>query len=45
MAGVYRPRDPEKTDRFQAEYESRFWREYGFFRLIVKEVVEPVDCR
>jgi hypothetical protein len=40
MAGVYRPRHPERTvlyrvplhhfDRFPTEYESRFEREYGF---------------
>ncbi|MFO7733822.1 MAG: hypothetical protein R6X21_09245 [Candidatus Aminicenantes bacterium] len=50
MAGVYRPRHPERTvlyrvlfhhfDRFLTEYESRFEREYGFFRPVVKEVVE-----
>jgi len=43
MAGVYRPRHPERTvlnralfhhfDRFLTEYESRFEREYGFFRF------------
>jgi len=55
MAGVYRPRHPERTvlyrvlfhhfDRFLTEYESRFEREYGFFRPIVKEVVERyLDC-
>jgi len=55
MAGVYRPRHPERTvlyrvlfhhfDRFLIEYESRFEREYGFFRQIVKEVVERyLDC-
>ena len=48
MAGVYRPRHPERTvlyrvlfhyfDRFLADYESRFEKEYGFFRPIVKEV-------
>jgi len=48
MAGVYRPRHPERTilyrvlfhyfDRFLAEYENRFEKEYGFFRPIVKEV-------
>jgi hypothetical protein len=27
-------------DQFLAEYESRFEKEYGFFRLIVKEVAE-----
>jgi len=45
MAGVYRPRHPERTvlyrvlfhcfDWFQAEYEGRFEKEYGFFRPIV----------
>ncbi len=55
MAGVYRPRHPERTafyrvlfhyfDQFLAEYESRFEKEYGFFRQIVKEVVERyLDC-
>jgi hypothetical protein len=43
MAGVYLPRHPERTvlyrvlfhhfDRFLTEYESRFKREYGFFRF------------
>ena len=48
-------RHPERTvlyrvlfhhfDRFLTEYESRFEREYGFFRPIVKEVVERyLDC-
>jgi hypothetical protein len=41
MAGVYRPQHPERTvlyrvifhhfDRFLAEYETRFEKEYGFF--------------
>ena len=55
MAGVYRPRHPERTvlyrvlfhhfDRFLAEYEIRFEREYGFFRTIDREVVERyLDC-
>ena len=55
MAGVYRPRHPERTvlyrvlfhhfDRFLTEYEGRFEREYGYFRPIVKEVVEKyLDC-
>jgi hypothetical protein len=45
MVGVYRPRHPERTvlyrvlshlfDRFLAEYETRFEREYGFSRPIV----------
>jgi ribosomal protein S27E len=55
VPGVYRPRHPERTalyrvlfyhfDRFLAEYEGRFEREYGYFRPIVKEVVERyLDC-
>jgi hypothetical protein len=32
-------------DRFLTEYEGRFEQEYGFFRLIIKEVVECYfDC-
>jgi hypothetical protein len=52
---IYRPRHPERTvhyrglfhcfERFLAEYESHYEKEYGFFRPIVKEVVEKVmDC-
>ena len=55
MAGVYRPRHPERTvlyrvlfhhfERFLTEYESRFEREYGFLRPVVKEVIEKyLDC-
>ena len=55
MVGVYRPRHPERTvlyrvlfhyfERFLAEYEGRFQREYGFLRPIIKEVVERyLDC-
>jgi len=55
VPGIYRPRHPERTvlyrvlfhhfDRFLTEYESRFERAYGFFRPIVKEVVERyLDC-
>jgi ribosomal protein S27E len=55
VAGVYRPRHPERTvlyrvlfhyfDRFLAEYEGRFEKEYGFLRPIIKEVVERyLDC-
>ena len=55
MAGVYRPRHPERTvlyrvlfhhfERFLAEYEDRFEREYGYFRPIIKDVVEKyLDC-
>jgi hypothetical protein len=50
MAGVYRPRHPERTvlyrvlshhfDGFLAAYEDRFEREYRYFRPVVKEVVE-----
>jgi ribosomal protein S27E len=48
MAGVYRPRHPERTvlyrvlfhyfDRFLAEYEGQFEKEYGFLRPIIKDV-------
>ena len=48
MAGVYRPRHPEWTvlyrvlfhhlERFLAEYECRFEREYDFLRPSFKEV-------
>jgi hypothetical protein len=32
-------------DRFLAEYESRFQKEYGFFRPVIKDVVERyLDC-
>ena len=55
MAGVYRPRHPERAvlyrvlfhyfDRFLAEYESRFEKEHGFLRPIIKEVAERyLDC-
>ena len=55
MAGVYRPRHPERTvlyrvlfhyfDHFLGEYENRFEKEYGYFRPTVKEVVERyLDC-
>ena len=55
MPGIYRPRHPERTvlyrvffhhfERFVAEYESRFERDYGYFRPIVKDVVEKyLDC-
>lgn len=50
MAGVFGPRHPERTvrywvmfhrfERFLAEYEGRFEKEFGFLRLIVREVVE-----
>ncbi len=45
MAGVYRPRHPERTvlyrvlfhyfDRFLTEHEHRFEKDYGFLRLII----------
>ena len=55
MPGVYRPRHPERTalyrvlfhyfERFLAEYESHFEKEYGFLRPIIKVVVERyLDC-
>jgi ribosomal protein S27E len=55
MAGVYRPRHPERTvlyrvlfhyfERFLAEYESRFKKEDGFLRTVIKEVVDRyLDC-
>ena len=55
MAGIYRPRHPERTvlyrvlfhyfDQFLQEYESRFENEYGFFWPVIKEVLERyLDC-
>jgi hypothetical protein len=55
MPGVYRPRHQERTvlywvlfhhfDRFLAEYENRFEKEYGYLRPIIKELVEKyIDC-
>jgi hypothetical protein len=52
---IYRPRRPERTvlyrvlfhhsERFVVEYEARFEREYGYFRPVVREVVERyLDC-
>ncbi|MGB7294289.1 MAG: transposase [Candidatus Aminicenantales bacterium] len=52
---MYRPRNPERTvlyrvlfhylDRFLAEYEGRFEKEYGFLRPIIKGVGERyLDC-
>jgi len=48
MAGMYLTRHPERTvlyrvlfhqfERFLAEYEGRFEREYGFLRPVVKNV-------
>ena len=55
MPGIYRPRHPERTvlyrvlfhhfERFLAEYEERFEKAYGYFRPIIKDVVEKyLDC-
>jgi len=55
VPGIYRPRHPERTvlyrvlfhyfERFLREYEGRFEKEYGYFRPVVKEVVERyLDC-
>jgi hypothetical protein len=55
MAGIYRQRHPERTvfyrvmfhyfEEFVSEYENRFEREYGYFRPVIKEVVEKyLDC-
>jgi ribosomal protein S27E len=55
MAGVYRPRHPERTvlyrvlfhyfDGFLAEYEGRFEKDYVLFRPNIREVVERyLDC-
>jgi len=55
MAGLYRQRHPERSvfyrvffyyfERFLSEYEDRFDKEYGYFRLVIKDVVEKyLDC-
>jgi ribosomal protein S27E len=55
VPGIYRARYPERTvlyrvlfhyfERFLREYEGRFEKEYGYFRLVIKEVVERyLDC-
>jgi hypothetical protein len=55
VPGIYRLRHPEHTvlyrlvfhhfERFLREYEGRFEKEYGYFRPIVKEVIERYfDC-
>jgi len=44
MAGVYRPRHAERTVLCRVLFH-HFEREHGFFRPIVKEVVERyLDC-
>jgi hypothetical protein len=55
LAGIYRPRHPERTalyrvlfyyfDRFLADYERRFDKDYGFFRPIVKEMKKRLERR
>ena len=55
VPGIYRPRHPERTvlyrvlihyfERFLTEYEGRFEKEYGYFRPVIKEVVELYLCR
>jgi ribosomal protein S27E len=55
VPGIYRPRHPERTvlyrvifhyfERFVTEYESRFERDYGYLRPVIKDVVERyLDC-
>jgi len=55
MAGVYRQRHPGRSIFYRVlfhyfeslllEYESRFEREYGYFRPIIQEVVDRyLDC-
>ncbi len=55
MAGIYHQHHPERTvfyrvlfhcfERFLAEYEDRFEKEYGYFRPVIKDVVEKyLDC-
>jgi ribosomal protein S27E len=55
VPGIYRARHPERTvlyrvlfhyfERFLREYEGRFEKEYGYFRPVIKEVVERyLDC-
>jgi len=55
MAGIYRRRHPEHTvfyrvffyyfEWFLREYEDRFEKEHGYFRPVIREVVEKyLDC-
>jgi hypothetical protein len=55
MAGIYRQRHPENTvlyrvlathfDSFLTRYETLFQRRYGYFRPVIREVVERyLDC-
>jgi hypothetical protein len=42
---MYDDQRDTKNHKFLAEYESRFEKEYGYFRPIIKEVVERyLDC-
>ncbi len=55
VAEIYHQRHPERTvfyrvmfhyfEEFVSEYKNRFEREYGYFRPVIKEVVEKyLDC-
>jgi ribosomal protein S27E len=55
VSGIYRQRHPEHTvfyrvffyyfERFVEEYEYRYEKEYGYFRPVIKDVVEKyLDC-
>lgn len=55
VPGIYSPRHPERTilyrelfhnfERFVAEYEERFEKAFGYFRPIIKDIVEKfLDC-
>ena len=50
ISGVYHPRNPEQSslwkilnthyESFEAHYEQKFEKKYGYFRPIIREVVE-----
>ncbi|MGA1825087.1 MAG: transposase zinc-binding domain-containing protein, partial [bacterium] len=50
ISGVYHPRNPEQSplwqilntyyESFEAHYEQKFVKKYGFWRSVIKEVVE-----
>ena len=53
MPGIYRPRHPERTVLYRVLFhccrqyhrEGRFEKEYGYFRPVIKKVVERyLDC-
>jgi len=45
LLGLKRPAEEAQDGSDVAEYETRFEREYGFFRLIIRDVVERyLDC-